>query len=168
MHHYKFLYTSQYIMNKPIHKKIILAIKMPMKQKILFGINWILCGIAKSCIKLCAYKTIARYFGKNYKMLQASTVLSTKQIKQACAIKRAVRLAAKYTPWDSSCLTQAMVAKFWCKYYNIPYMFFIGLPITRTKPLGKEAHAWTTSGPVFITGGNSFGTHTVIATYSNL
>ena len=147
--------------------KIITFWQMPRKQKALFFMNIMLCGIAKGCIHLFAYKRLAPYFGKPYRMMAASIIATPTQIQKARYIGDAIRLAARYTPWDSSCLTQAMVAKFWCQYYEIPYFLYIGFAKKSDKPLGEEAHAWVTSGPVAITGGQAFNTHQVIYSYSN-
>lgn len=140
---------------------------MPVKDKIYFFINVMLCGIARALIVLFSYKRIYPYFGYPCRMLNASTVPSKEQIQRSIAIKRSLRLAARYTPWNSNCLTKAMVATFWCKYYQIPYFFFIGIAKNSDKPLGQEAHAWVTSGSVAITGEHCFNSYQVIATFSN-
>lgn len=99
-------------------------------------------------------------------MRVASTIISPEKIQQARLFSRSIKLAAKYTPWNSNCLTQAIVAKFWCQRYGIPYMFFIGFAKS-CKTLGKEAHAWVTAGPVAISGGHSLQSHHVVLSYSN-
>lgn len=142
--------------------------KMPRHQKSLFFINLILCGIAKAVINLFPYKRIAPYFGNFCRMSIASTIPSREQIQRVIILRRSIQLAARYTPWDSSCLTQAMVAKFWCQRENIPYMFYIGFAKNSKKPLGEESHAWVTSGPIAITGDHSFHSHQVVMSYSNI
>jgi len=117
-------------------------------------------------IILFPYRWISPYFGRHLQMQVSSTLISAKQREQALKIRRNIQLAVKYTPWDSSCLTQAMVAKFWCQYHHIPYMFFIGFEKKSAKPLGQEAHAWVIAGPIAITGGYAFNTHQVVLSYS--
>lgn len=142
--------------------------KMSIQKKLIFFINWVLCGIARATIKLLPYKYLSFYFGKHCRMTIASTIISQKQTQQALFISRSIQLAARYTPWDSSCLTQAMVAKFWCQRYNIPYLFFIGFAKGSEKPLGQDSHAWVTAGPIAIIGRNSFNTHQVVFSYTNI
>ncbi len=101
-------------------------------------------------------------------MLVVSTLISKEQIQQVLTIRRGIALAARYTPWDSSCLTQALIAKFWCQRYQIPYLFFIGLAKESNQPLRREAHAWITAGPIAVAGGHSLGAHQVICSYSNV
>lgn len=148
--------------------KITTFRRMPSKQKIMFFINYFLCGIARAAILLFTYPSLSPYFGNSTRMLKVSTLLSEEQTRQAKIISQSIKLAARYTPWYSNCLTQAMVAKFWCTYYNIPYMFFIGYAKESTKPLGEDAHAWVTAGSITITGGQSFSQHHIIMSYSNL
>ncbi len=148
--------------------KIVTFLKMPLREKSLFFFNYLLCGIARLSINLFNYRRISFYYGHFTKMTTSCTIITPEQKIRARLIGRRVKLAAKYTPWDSSCLTQAMVAKFWCKYHKIPYMFFIGFAKNSDKPLGKEAHAWITAGPIAITGGHSFTSHQVVLSYTSL
>lgn len=148
--------------------KVLTYAKMPLIEKILFIINWILCGFARACVLLLSYPKLAVFFGENSQMLQASTITSSVQQSKARLIKRSIALSARYTPWESSCLTQAIVALWWCNVLKIPYYLFIGLE--KNTKLNEKiiAHAWVTSGPIAITGGYCWGTHHVIACYSNL
>lgn len=141
--------------------------RMPFKEKAIFFINFWLLGIAKLAIQLMSYKRLSGYFGHSCKMLVASTLISQKQIQQALFIRRTILRAARYTPWNSNCLPQALVAKFWCQRYKIPYLFFIGLAKKSDLPLGRDAHAWITAGAVAITGGHCLETHHVICSYSS-
>jgi hypothetical protein len=151
-----------------IKNKIRSFSRLPFKQKIFFFSNFFLCGIARASINLFPLRFLAPYFGQFYKTTTMSTIISNEQINQAKIIGKSVKLAAKYTPWNSSCLTQAMVAKFWCKYYKIPYVFYIGFAKSHIEPSGYKAHAWITAGPLAITGGNGFLEYQVISSYIDL
>lgn len=141
---------------------------MPAQQKGLFFMNFFFCGVAKVAIKLFGHKRLTPYYGHFCRMQMVSTILSKHQLQQALSLKRAISLAARYTPWNSNCLTQALVAKFWCTYKQIPYMLFIGFEKNSEKPLGENSHAWVMAGPIAISGGFSFNTHQVILSYSNI
>ncbi len=145
--------------------KIRTFLEITFKQFIF--INICLLAMAKMAQLLLSYKRLRPYLGKNYQMLITSTLLSAKHLQQAILIQRAIKSAVRYTPWKSTCLNQAMVASFWCRYYKIPYVFFIGLN-KNSKPSQKDAHAWLMAGPIAITGGYSLNTHQVISTYSNI
>ncbi|MCH9755760.1 MAG: lasso peptide biosynthesis B2 protein [Gammaproteobacteria bacterium] len=148
-----------------LRKKTLTFYHIPFKRKGLFFINFCLCGIARLCINLFPLKRLAPYFGTLHKNTIFSTILTPKQRHHAIQLKRSIKLAAKYTPWDSNCLTQAMVAKFWCKHLNIPYILYIGFAKDIEKPGGYASHAWLTAGPVAITGDHSFSSFRVISSY---
>ena len=148
--------------------KIISFIKLSLHEKLMFFINFCLLGLARAAIHGLNYKRLKPYFGHSYPMKIASTLLPKEYAPRVFLIRRSILLAVKYTPWNSSCLTQAMVAKFWCQYYGIPYFLFVGFAKKSDKPIGKDAHAWITAGPIAITGGYGFEDYQVIYSYSNL
>ena len=148
--------------------KVLTFWHMPYKDKKMFFLNICLCGIAKIATRCMTYKRLSAYFGKSCQILIASTLISKEQIEEALYIRRSICLATRYTPWDSSCLTQALVAQFWCRRYQLPYLFFIGLSKQSSPFSGKNAHAWITAGPIAITGGHSLDTHHIICSYTNM
>lgn len=148
--------------------KIATFYRMPYQEQKMFFINFFLCALAKIAIHCLSYKRLSAYFGHFRQMLVASTLPSTQQIQQALSIKRSIVLTARYTLWDSTCLTQALVAKFWCQRYQIPYFLFIGLAKEKKQSSDINAHAWITVGPIAITGGHALVTHHVICSYSNV
>ncbi len=141
--------------------------RMRTKKKSLFAINVLLCGFFKALIQILPYSCLARSFGRSCGMLIASTVISSQQHQQALFLQQTIGLASRSTPWNSSCLTQALVAKFWCNHYGIPYFFFIGVDKNKSHNEERAVHAWVTAGAVAISGGHAFKTHHPIANYSN-
>ena len=146
-------------------QKVYLFWHTPFKLKVLFFMNFCLCGIARACILIFPLKRLSPYFGVLYKNIIFSTILSKKQHHHAMQLRRSIKLAAQYTPWNSNCLTQAMVAKFWCQQLNIPYVLYIGFAKDMDKSNGYAAHAWLTAGPIAITGELSFPHYQVISSY---
>lgn len=143
--------------------------KIPLYFKLMFFVNFFLCGVARFIICIIPLPRYSSYLGQYYDQLCMSTLLPAGQKNLALQLGRSVRLAAKYTPWNSNCLTQAMVAAFWCKRLGIPYVFYIGLcPSVGGTSTDFLAHAWVKAGPIAITGGDCFATHRVIATYSSM
>lgn len=148
--------------------KLITFWYMTLPQKLMFFTTWFLSGFARALTLLCHYQRFSFLLGNHWRMTTVSTVLSTRQIQQAVNIKRSIRLASRYTPWHCNCLTQALVAAFWCKCFALPYILFIGFQKNSRKALGQEGHAWLTAGPIDISGGQCIESHHVISTYSNL
>lgn len=152
-------------MNKTLKKNVRLFWSMSYRHQARFIVNFILCGIAKAAIKYVPLKYLSRYFGEFNQTTIVSTLISKQQAQLAYKIGNGVKHAAKHTPWDSSCLTQAMVGKFWCRLYKIPYVLFIGVAKSPDTANGYKAHAWLTAGPVAITGGNGLIEFSVISSY---
>lgn len=149
-----------------LKQKTLTFWRMRFKLKCLFAVNYLLCGIARAFINLFPLKALAPYFGALHKNIIFSTVLTQSQRNHAIQLRRSIALAAKYTPWDSNCLTQAMVAKFWCARLHIPYVLYIGFTKNADKPSGYASHAWLTAGPVAITGEHSFSSFNVVSSYT--
>lgn len=137
-------------------------------MKSLFFINFFLCGVARLSICLLPLARLAPYFGHYYKTTTHCTVLSDVQYRYARQLGRSIRLAASYTPWKSTCLTQALVALFWCKRFKIPFVLCIGVAKSTKEPSGYAAHAWVSAGPVAMTGGDGFLNFNVISAYSSI
>lgn len=150
-----------------IKRKTHIFWSMRFKLKCLFIINFVLCGIARALINLFPLKRLAPYFGKLHKNIIFSTMITRPQRNHAIQLRRSIALVAKYTPWDTNCLTQAMVAKFWCSCLKIPYILYIGFTKDADKPSGYASHAWLTAGPVAITGEHSFSSFKVVSSYAS-
>lgn len=164
---YKIILRSFYPIRTKKNMKYITFWHMSRTSKKMFVMNFFLGGVANIGIQFLSYKRLSGYFGQSCKMLTASTLISQEQMQQALVIKRSISLMSRYTPWHSNCLCQALVAKFWCARYKLPYLLFIGLAKNGHLPI-QEAHAWITTGPITISGGDGLETHHVIGTYSNV
>ena len=138
-----------------------------MRCGMMFIINIFLCGLARAAINIRPLPRLMPYFGYFQKTLIVSTILTNQQYHRARLIGSSVRLAAKYTAWDSSCLTQAMVATFWCRRFRIPYVLYIGFAKSTDEPSGYKAHAWVSAGPVAVTGGQGFADFHVVSSYAH-
>lgn len=79
-------------------------------------------------------------------------------------IGRLIAMTSRYTPWDSNCFPQAVVARLLLGLYGIPYALYFGL--RRDAESGElKAHAWVIAGKVAVTGGHSFNGFTVVGCY---
>ena len=150
---------------RKLHARTTSFFKMKCKHQAFFWINFCLCGLARAAIHVLPFRRLSPYFGTFNKTMTISTWVSNQQMRRAAFIGRSVRLAAHCTPWDSSCLTQAMVAKFWCRLFKIPYVLYIGFAKAPDEPSGYKAHAWITAGRVAITGGDGLKNYNVVSSY---
>ena len=89
-------------------------------------------------------------------------------LRRAEDVGWAVRAAARYTPWRSSCLVQVLAAQQLLRERAIPGAFYIGAVAGEpgTGAVGLEAHAWLKCGERFITGESGHQRYTVVSTFS--
>lgn len=126
---------------------------------------WILLGLAKLVIFTLSFKRLVPRLGVAVGLVPWLPVVNSDQELRARQISRVVQLAARYTPWDSNCFPQAVVARLLLGWYGIPYCLFFGL--RRNSGTGTfDAHAWVASGRVRVCGGYSFHQYTVVGVFA--
>ena len=79
-------------------------------------------------------------------------------------ISWAVRAAGRRTPWRSTCLVQALAARWMLRRRRIPSTIYFGLAKDEAGEL--EAHAWLRSGATVLTGGRGRRRFTVVSTFA--
>ena len=65
----------------------------------------------------------------------------------------AIAVAAKYVPWRSSCLIQAIAADRWLRRHQLRPDFYLG--VAKDEHDAFAAHAWLRYGDLIVTGGRS-------------
>jgi hypothetical protein len=78
----------------------------------------------------------------------------------------AVRAAARYTPWKSTCLVQVLAAQQMLERRLLPGAFFIGAAPGEDRGIGLEAHAWLKCGEAFVTGESGHERYVVVSEFS--
>ena len=84
----------------------------------------------------------------------------------ALRIGRAVRIAARRTPWESKCLAQALAAALMLRRRKIPFVLTLGVAKTAERKAGIDAHAWLFSGDELLTGAG-YERYSVIAQFTS-
>lgn len=79
----------------------------------------------------------------------------------------AVRTAASFTPWNSSCLAQVIAAQRMLQRSGIPGVFYIGAAREPRDSIshGLGAHAWLMCGSEFITGESGHERYAVLSAF---
>lgn len=141
----------------------------PPAEKGWFFVAYPLLGVARATILLVPFKWIARTLGQDAHMALQMPLATPQQMQRALAIGRGVRLAATYTPWQSKCLAQAMVASWLLRRCGLPYGLYFGVRKDPDSRDGLAAHAWVSSGPAAVTGGRGcFNDFSVVYNFVNL
>ena len=86
----------------------------------------------------------------------------------ALAVGWAVRTAANFTPWESTCLVQVLAAQRLLQKRGIAGVFYLGATNTGAsdEAPGFLAHAWLKCDGEFITGEPGHRNYTVISSFS--
>jgi hypothetical protein len=121
-------------------------------------------GIAKALIFTVSFKRMFPWFGDSAAIELLRPLIDPTQMRRTILIGRVIRMAARYTPWNSNCFPQAIVARLLLGLYRVPYAMYFGLMRDPEVP-GLQAHAWVAAGPVDVTGGASFSRFTVVAMF---
>lgn len=77
----------------------------------------------------------------------------------------AIGAVSRYTPWESKCLVQAIVAKLLLRRQLLPNTLYLGVA---NGDAGKlVAHAWIRTGTRVVTGGYGLDAYTIVATFAD-
>lgn len=136
---------------------------LPLRVQLLLLPSWGMLGVARLAVLLLPFRFIARWLGPEAGVTPFTPLLSEQQATLARDIGRSVEVAARYTPWDSLCQPQALVARFWLTRFGIPCIINYGL--RKNGSNGLDAHAWVCAGPVAVTGGNAYGEFVVVRSF---
>lgn len=128
---------------------------------------WLMLGLGKLAVFFLPFRHLAPRLGSHKGVAPWLPLLNSTQTERALQIGRVVRMASRYTPWNSNCFPQAIVASFLLRWYNVPYMLFFGLAHGE-KGSKIQAHAWVACGPIQVTGGMSFGAFTVVGCFAGI
>lgn len=132
------------------------------QEKKYFLQAYILLGIMRAAVSSLTFKRLSRSL-EHHSEDPPHKPLTTNQRAEAQTIGRAVVTAARFTPWDSNCLAQALTAQRMLKQQHIAGMFFLGV---RKDKQDLGAHAWLQCDKHILTGQHEHKTYTVISTYS--
>ena len=138
---------------------------LPLFIKLWLFPVWCLLGFARLAVLFISFRSIAIYLGQDRGTAACLPILPPAKLSSARLVGRTIRLAARYAPWEANCFAQAIVAAFLLRMFKIPYSIFFGLRNEDLILKEMDAHAWTMSGCIAVTGGNSFGNFTVVGTF---
>jgi hypothetical protein len=78
--------------------------------------------------------------------------ISPEQQRQAQQIGWAVTALARYFPWDTKCLAQAVAGKWMLQRRGLPTVLYLGIDRGSGEENWLVAHAWLLCGTDFVTG----------------
>ena len=125
---------------------------------------WLGLGIARLAILTISFKRMVPRLGVSVGVCPWLPLLDERQEKRARMVGQVIRLSARYTPWESNCFPQAIVARVMLGFYRVPYCFFFGVRRSPTTS-AFDAHAWVATGRVRVIGGVGFNKYTTVGVF---
>ena len=83
----------------------------PRAEKLWCASAFLLLGVARVALLTVPFRRIAPLLGHDMQTAAVMPLASECQVFRALRIGRAIRTAARYTPWESKCLAQALAAR---------------------------------------------------------
>ncbi|WP_404392335.1 lasso peptide biosynthesis B2 protein [Pseudoalteromonas phenolica] len=146
-------------------KKLPKLFTLPAKEICWFLMLFPLSGLIRAMLLFVPFKFYRSLLGAHYDKVQLSSLVLDSEKQLAWRIGILVKLVSRYTPWESMCLVQAIMARVLFGYYGIPYVLHLGVKLTQDNKEPIKAHAWTIVGPWIITGRGEHKGFTVVNTF---
>jgi hypothetical protein len=137
--------------------------RRPLAERKLLLEAFCLLSLARLTILVVPFKWLAFTLGRPAN----PSPIAASDSDLACAVRvgQAVCSAARYTPWQSVCLPQAVAAQWMLKRRCIPATLYLGVAKDQERPQTLAAHAWLRCGDVIITGAENHHLFTVVASF---
>jgi hypothetical protein len=139
---------------------------MPVFMKFWLVPVWVILGISRALVLTVPFRYVAPQLGSACGLETRVALATPAQEHRALQIGRTVRLVARYTPWKSNCFAQAIAARVLLGLYQIPFSLFFGIKRASAADQRLEAHVWTTTGRVSVTGGHGFDRFSVVQSFT--
>ena len=149
-------------------KKLNQFLALSLQEKFILVRAWVMLGWYRVAIVCVPLKRLASSLEHCVLPIELKPVEGHK-LEVAARIGKLVACAARYTPWQSRCLTQVLVTQRLLSGRNIPGQFHLGV----RKSVGSDdgssnltAHAWLVCGDVVVSGESGHEAFTVVSTFS--
>lgn len=133
-------------------------------ERVLLVEAFVLLCLARLLVLILPFRWLAISLGRH--MVETGAQVDSSHLRCARMVGQAVCSAARYTPWESVCLPQAVAAKWMLKRRSVGGTLYLGVAKDETKPEKLAAHAWLRCGSLIITGREGHRRFTVVATFS--
>ncbi len=119
-------------------------------------------GIARLMILTLPFRWYAPLLGTP--MTESPHEPEIDKIPLITIIARQIKRAARMTPWQSTCLAQAMAAQQMLKRRGLPNTLYLG--VARENESTLSAHAWLCCGSIILTGEREMAHFTMVSSFT--
>ncbi len=142
----------------PVSTRALKFLRLPVGSKVLLLEAWITLGLSRSMVLTLPFRWIAP--GLRARLPESAQTYGQ---AQAQAVGWALRVASKYTPWNSNCLAQAIAGKRMLHRRKLSSTLVLGVRKGEQDEL--EAHAWLDCGSITLTGGHDHAGYSVMSSF---
>jgi hypothetical protein len=137
--------------------------RRPAEQRRLLVRAAVLLGLMRLAVRL-PFRTVSRAVGLHRG--ETPDLVAPEAVARAAAVGWAVRAAAGHTPWESTCLVQALAAVVLLQRQRIDGTLYLGVARDGGAPEGMTAHAWLRCGELVLTGAAEQARYTPVASFA--
>ena len=145
--------------------KIKIFLRLSTQGKVLFLEAYYTLAITRISIMWVPFKKLTRNFS-HQKTPSSLPLLYPVDKVLALDIKKAIKQATSYTPWESSCLIQSLTAHKMLKKRGISGVIYIGVKRDKNEQKKIQAHAWVQTGEYVITGEKESKSFAIVSVFS--
>lgn len=150
---------------KSLLRKLKTAWRLPLRRKVWALVMYPLSGLIRASVLSIPFKYLNKGLGIQHKNYQLCPLVTDYQLQRSVEIGRTIRMIAKYTPWKTNCMVEAILARIFLAYYDIPYIFYMGAYLTKDPKEPMKAHAWLSTGPYIIVGGRGHKKYAIVSSF---
>lgn len=151
-----------------MHKRLSQFSALSSTDKLLFLRAWLMLGWLRIALMCVSFKQLSASL-THHRQKPATTRLCAEQVHLATHIGGMVARAGRFTPWQSSCLAQVMVAQRLLARRGIPGQFYLGVSrgnALRADPTLPVAHAWLQCDNKIVNGAAGRERFAIVSTFS--
>ncbi len=152
--------------HKMLHRAKI-AWAFSLEEKVWFVLLFCLSGCIRFLLFTLPFRWISLFLGKQANNSSYHFNVSDWEFSKAVAIGRMVAIVSRYTPWESKCLVQAIMARSLFFAYGIPYVIYLGAMLSGSEVEPLKAHAWVSVGGRIVTGRQGHSAFTVVCAFAD-
>lgn len=150
---------------KRLARLIAIALGFSWRKRFWLLLMYPLSGLIRAAVLLVPFKHLSRCLGIHYRNYQLCVLVTDAQLQMAREIGGTIALIDKYTPWQTNCMVEGILARIWLGFYKIPYVFYMGAYLTKDDSQPMKAHAWVGVGPRLIVGGRGHQRYAIVSTF---
>ena len=145
-----------------LSRRIKLFFNISNRDKVDFIKAFFYMGIFRAYILFVPFNKLRKRMGKL--KIESPEDVDMAIYREAKRVASIISIIAKYTPWESKCLVQALTAQKLLSKLNIATTLYLG--VKKDKDNNMLAHAWTRCGKYFVTGGYNKEGYAVVAKFT--